>query len=295
MYLTEYRHLPSSVITSPCVVDGMPEETYHADPVEGGSLSSTGARQMAVPAKYRAALDAPPVYRDDFDFGSVAHKLVLGAGQDLHIIMKAPGVYADSMRTNAAKEDKAEARANNKIPIMHHDYLIAAAMAAAIERDPYARPLLQSEGVSERSLFWIEPDVDVWCRARLDRWALLASGRWCAVDYKTATSVAKRDIEKDVRNYGYWQQDDFYRRGIRGTGLDSDPAFMFVFQEKTDPYLIQVVQLAPEAQMYGHQKNRQALERFRDCRAADIWPGYDDADGILTVELPSFLANDLEW
>jgi len=291
----DWAERTTSVITSPCVVDGMPEETYHQDPVDGGSLSSTGARQMAVPAKYKAAQGARRVERAEFDFGSAAHKVVLGAGQDLHIIMKAPGVPADNMLTKAAKEDKAAARAAHKIPIMADDYQAVHAMAAAVDAHPLAAQLLRGDGVSERSLFWIEPVVDVWCRARLDRWALLPSGRWVAVDYKTTTSVRPRDIDKDIRTWGYWQQDDFYRRGIRGTGLDSDPAFMFVFQEKTPPYLIQVVQLSAQALMYGHQKNRQALERFRDCRTADIWPGYDDAGDILTVELPSYLANDLEW
>ena len=53
-------------ITEPGVYE-MPAEEYHADPVEGGSLSSTGARRLLemAPARWRyeQAHPSPPRHR----------------------------------------------------------------------------------------------------------------------------------------------------------------------------------------------------------------------------------------
>lgn len=283
----------------PQVVDGMPDREYHADPVDGGSLSSSGARLLVspgCPAKFRAWLDGPPEIRHEFDVGSAAHSLALGAGARIHVIQKAPDVPADSMRTNFAKDDAAAARARGDIPLMQSDYEQVQAMVRAIEAHPQARALLMGDGgVSERSLFWVEDAWGVSCRARIDRWAPLLSGRFAAVDYKTTGSVLPRKIVAACRDYGYWQQADFYLRGIRATGLASDAPFLFVFQEKTPPYMIQIVQLVPQALAYGHWRNEEALERYRDCTATGVWPGYEHSDGILNIELPPYLENEMNW
>ena len=52
------------------------ETTYHAD---RGSLSSTGARKLLeCPARFRHEQLSPPPAKGVFDFGKLAHKLVLG-------------------------------------------------------------------------------------------------------------------------------------------------------------------------------------------------------------------------
>jgi hypothetical protein len=48
-------------ITKPGIYPGVPDEVYHADPVEGGSLSSTGARKILdCPAKFKWERDTRP-------------------------------------------------------------------------------------------------------------------------------------------------------------------------------------------------------------------------------------------
>ena len=80
----------------------MDEATYHGDPVPGGSLSSTGARKLlppSCPALFRWQQDHP-VHKDVFDFGSAAHRLVLGAGPEIALL------DYDNMRTKAAQEER---------------------------------------------------------------------------------------------------------------------------------------------------------------------------------------------
>jgi hypothetical protein len=277
----------------------MPDEVYHGDPVLGGSLSSSGARQLVppgCPAKFDALRGALEYTSTDLDVGSAAHKKVLNAGQEIHVIQKEPGVPADSMRTNAAKADAALARAAGKIPLLLDDYNTVCQMASAVYAHPLASQLLQGAGgVSELSLFWTDERTGVRCRGRVDRWQRLPTGRMVAVDYKTTTSVTPREILKAIRTYGYWQQGEFYSRGIRATGLELEPWFMFVFQEKTPPYMIQVVDLSPMALAYGRQLNDRALEVYRDCSESGIWPGYENAGEILTIDLPPYLQQEMEW
>src|SRR5690606_30614366 len=68
----------------PGVYDNVPSEVYHSDPVPGGSLSSTGARKLATecPAAFKHWLDNPEPSKKEFDFGTAAHKVVLGDGPE---------------------------------------------------------------------------------------------------------------------------------------------------------------------------------------------------------------------
>src|SRR5690606_36787791 len=71
-----------TVIRRPGLYD-LPEHIYHADPVPGGSLPSTGAwLLLECPARFRYEHAHPPVPRPHVDFGTAAHKLVLGVGPE---------------------------------------------------------------------------------------------------------------------------------------------------------------------------------------------------------------------
>jgi hypothetical protein len=274
------------VITEPGIYDGMTEAEYHADPVPGGSLSSTGARKLlppSCPALYRWEQDHP-VFKDVFDFGSAAHKLVLGAGPKIEVI------DAKDWRTNAAKAARDQARANGFVPLLPHDWEHVEAMAAAIQDHPLAGPLLDplAGGKAEQSGFWIDEEFGVWCRFRLD-WLSgqrTRDGRPVIVDYKSSPCAEPETFaRKSVAEFSYHQQDAFYCDGYSAlTG--EDPVFLFAVQEKQPPYLVSVVQLTEEDRQVGRERNRHAIERYRDCKAAGVWPGY--GDDIEPITLPAW-------
>jgi hypothetical protein len=93
-------------------------------------------------------------------------------------------------------------------------------------------------------------------------------------------------IAKSVANYRYYMQDAWYLDAVTALGLADDPAFVFAFQEKTPPYLVTVVQLDEAARQYGRERNRVAMEVYRDCTEAGIWPGYSSEIELIT--LPSW-------
>jgi hypothetical protein len=71
-------------------------------------------------------------------------------------------------------------------------------------------------------------------------------------------------------------------------------AFAFIVQEKEPPYLVTVVELDEPAIDRGRWLNSEALQRFRDCTEADLWPGYITDDQIARVSLPRWAFTDHE-
>lgn len=257
----------------------IPNDEYHALP----SLSSSGARKLlppSCPAIFRWEQDHP-VHRDYFDFGSAAHKVVLG-----DMSANVAVIDADNWYTRRAKDARDEARAVGRIPILTADWQTVLDMAAAIQQHPIASRLLDPlHGRSEQSLSWTDPATGVDCRARLDWLPDPGPGRMIVPDYKTAKSASPQAFRSSAANYGYHMQAAWYLQALQA-GLDEDPAFVFIVQEKTPPYLVSVIELGPDSLELGATQNHRAREIFRDCTAANTWPGY--TDGVDLIELPGW-------
>lgn len=271
----------TAVATATCdVVDGMPEEDYHSDP----ALSSSGANRLLAPgcpALFKWERDNGRANRPTFDFGHAAHLHVLGTGAPLAL------VDADDWRTKKAQEEKKAAYSSGKTPLLRDDYAKVLAMADAIREHPLASALFNPErGVPERSVFWHDERFGVDRRARFDWLRDADSDLPLIVDYKTTTSVHPDAIAKAVATYGYYQQHPWYVDAARAAGLEAN--FLFVFQDKSAPYLVTVVELHPDAVRAGRTRNDEALSLYADCVATDAWPSY--TDGIELISLPRWAA-----
>lgn len=283
------------VIDHDGVYDGMPEEQYHG---HRESLSSSGARKLlppSCPALFAWERDNGRPPKRTFDYGHAAHQKVLGVGAELVVVQKTAKdgtlTPADDYRTKSAQDHRDDIRAAGKVPILAEELEQVDAMADAILQHPIASVLFDPDrgGKPEQSLFWTDPAFGVLRRARLD-WLpeqLTASGRLVVPDYKTTVSAEKRAVAKSVAAYGYAQQDDWYRELVLALGLADDVAFVFVFQEKTPPYLVNVVEIDGPSQRVAHELNQRALGVYADCTATGVWPGY--SDDIELVGLPPYV------
>lgn len=285
-------------IDTPGVYD-LTAEVYHADPVAGGSLSSSGARKLlppSCPAIYRYELDHRPPHKRVFDFGHAAHCKVLGIGAEV------VPVKADSWRTKAAKEARDAAYAEGKTPLLADEVSQVDAMAAAIREHPIARALFDPErgGKGEQSLFWQQPvpvatpdgprPRQVWRRAMLD-WlpALTPSGRLIIPDYKTTVKADPQAFAKSVFDLGYHQQAPWYTDGALALEMAEDIAFVFVAQQKTPPYPVTVLELDVDAMRIGRLLNQQALQIFAACQETGHWPGFSEQ--VELVSPPPWVLN----
>lgn len=263
------------------IATGLSEAQYHAEP----ALSASGAKKLlppSCPAKFRHDQLHGQAPKDEFDFGSTAHKLVLGSGPEIHV------VEADSWRTKDARAERDAARADGKIPLLPGDLDVASAMAAQIKEHPIASVLFDPDrgGAPEQSLFWPDPVTDLGLRCRLD-WLPESKGQRLVVpDYKTCRAADLRAIPKAVLNWRYYLQAAWYLDGVKALGLDDNPAFVFVFQEKEPPYLVTVVELDHVAVQVGQRHARAAIDLYDECLRTDTWPGYSDE--IELVSLPEW-------
>lgn len=272
------------------VYDGVPEELYHG---HKHSLSSSGARKLlppSCPALFRHEQDHGRPPKRVFDLGHAAHNRVLGVGADLVVVQKTnkdgSKEPAADYRTTSAGEHRDEIRAQGKVPILAAELEVVDAMAAAIREHPVTRVLFDPElgGQPEQSLFWRDPEFDVLRRARLD-WmpTTRADGRLIVPDYKSTASAEPRAIAKSLSNYGYACQDAWYRDLLIGLGVAESPAFVFVFQEKTPPFLITVAEIDAPSLRVGRKKNAQALDVYAECTATGVWPPYSTEVELISL------------
>jgi hypothetical protein len=246
----------------------MPDAEYRA---MHDSLSYSGAKLLLppnCPALYRWQRDHPPEPKPHYEFGHAAHKQVLGVGHTVRYI------DAKDWRTKAAQQAAADARAAGEIPLLEEKRGIIEGMAEALRAHPVASKLLEpGTGKAEQSLFWVHRS-GVKLRGRLDWLPEPRAGRMVIPDYKTADSANPIDFAKSAANYRYHQQDTFYSDLVVGAGIAQDPAFVFIVQEKTAPYLVSVIELDAEAKRIGRELNERAIRIFKHCTENDIWPGY---------------------
>jgi hypothetical protein len=274
----------SVMITEPGLYD-MTNEQYHADPIPGGSLSSTGAKKLIqkTPLHFKWDMDHP-VHKDVFDFGTVAHSMVL-EGDASGVVV----IDVAEKRGKAWTEPAEKAEAQGKIPLKTAEWEQVQAMAEQIRKHPEAAFLLK-DGVPEKSAFW-QHDTGVWLRARFD-WLPNKRGHGLMIpDYKTAASADPGKFSRAAADYGYHQQAAFYCDAAKALGLSPDPVMLFVVQEKTAPYAVNVIELHEDAIHTGRALNEKAVRLYQQCKLTDTWPGYVMGE---PVRLPKYAEYDAE-
>lgn len=251
-------------ITEPGLVYDMSDEDYHADPVEGGSLSSSFARRLTehVPAKAEA-IQRNRKPTSSMTLGKAAHLGALGAGPELI-------VWQHDGRTKAGKAERAERAADiaaeRVVAVTEAEAEQVAGMIRALHDDPEVAAMLAS-GKPEVSAFWQERGI--WLRARYD---LLGASPY---DYKTTDDASALGFERAMSTYGYHQQAEFYLRGLYALEHEAwRQPFRFICQEKQEPYLVQVHTCDDLAMEVAAALNDHAIATYAAAKSSGRWDGY---------------------
>jgi hypothetical protein len=250
-------------ITEPGIYGGIPNADYHADP----ALGSTSLKTLATKTPTHYQHDKThPKFSDAFTLGTAAHSLIL-EGSTADIVV----VQADNWLTKDAKAAKAEALAAGKQPLLTKEMAQVVAMRDAVMAHPVARELFTGH-LAEQSVFWEEDGLALKCRP--DAWK-----PGILVDLKTTRSADPNEFGKTAHEFGYHQSAAHYIDGVKAATGEELP-FPFVLVEKTEPYLVSVVELDVEAINIGRQLNDRAKRIYRECMASGNWPGYPAAELI---------------
>ena len=141
----------------------------------------------------------------------------------------------------------------------------------------------------EAPFFWKDPDTGEQCKIRCDRVHYDPKRRrFTVIDYKTTASANTAEFSRDVIRMGYHVQAAMYTEGVqRAKRLKYRPEFVFIAQEKKEPYSVNVIKVSEGVMRMGDAKYHQLLEQVHTCKALDWWPGYCD-DGVNETELPGW-------
>lgn len=260
------------MIDKPGLYD-LPEERYHADPCVAPSLSASIAH-LLIGETPRHAWTAHPRLggqpgetSDKMDLGTVSHALLL-QGLDVARVVDFP-----DWRTKAAKEARAAARAERKVPLLAHQFDAVAAMVRAARAQIEAHPEVcdgWEAGAPERTLIWREGTT--WCRARVD-W--IPEHGDAFYDVKTTSGSANPDLWVSLLyQHGNDLRAAFYCRGLRALGLSDNPRYRFVVIETAPPHALSVIELTPAALAMAERKVAAAIDLWRWCLERDLWPGW---------------------
>ena len=252
----------------------MSMEQYLRDPCIAPSLSSGIAHRLVTQSPLHAWHAHPrlnPNHVEEesttFDLGSCAHALLLEGHEAIAVIK------ADDWRTKAAKEARAQARLEGKIPVLEQKMLACLAMAG-VAREALANSELKidlTQGQAERVLAWQVGGI--WCRARPD-W--MGPERARLLDYKSTAGSAEPNawIRNQMVPMGYDMQAVHYLRGNAATGGPQRAGFIFLVQENFPPYACSFVGLSPGMLAIAERKHDLAVALWQACMKSKRWPGY---------------------
>jgi hypothetical protein len=248
---------------APGIYSGISNADYHRDE----ALGSTSLKTLATrtPAHYQHD-KTHPKFSDAFTLGTAAHSLILeddASGIEI--------VDADNWLTKAAKEANAEALASGRQPLLLKEWTQVVNMRESVMRHPLARAAFTGHR-AEASVFWEEDGLMLKCRPD-------AGQPYALIDLKTTRSADPNEFGKTAAEFGYHQSAAHYIDGVKAATGEELP-FHFVLVEKTEPYLVSVVELDIEAINIGRQLNDRAKRIYRECVESNTWPGYPNADLI---------------
>jgi len=253
-------------------------DDYEADPCPTPSLRASLAKIMWQQSPRHVWLQHPklnPGYKPTtsklLDKGLAIHDLLDKGGENVVVI------DFDSWRTNASKEQRDEAHAAGKVPILAADFEEMRVMVDAVSRQLRQIEGFEGSYTSERTVLWREGEA--WCRSRDDR---LPDAGNIVYDYKSCDSAEPEAFTHTLFNLGYDIQAAFHERGLKAVGWHEQPELRFVAMERTPPYGVSVIALGEQARKEAHEKVEWCLSRWKWCLERDWWPGYSTQVAYVT-------------
>lgn len=221
------------------------------------------------------------------DFGSVTHRLVLGAGKDYEPLP------FDDWRTKDAKAARDAAREAGKVPIKTADFERANLAAESIRLELSKRGILL-DGASELAVTWEEETEHgiVICKAMFDH-AWLETGR--ILDLKLTENASPWAIERNAESMGYAIQRAAYVRALVALrpSLAGKADFLFAFGETDTPFAMNLTRPDGMFRELGDRRWLRALNTWAECVATDTWPAY--GDGINQLSPPAWAMRNEEF
>lgn len=269
------KYQPGMTIESPCFVEDMPNEVYHAWP-EG--VSSSGLKMMErSPAHFRFQAKRTP---------SRAMEL----GTAIHTALLEPERFATDYVLLRDVEDRRRAEYKQAVAVHGSERVLVsteadrvAGMQEAVLSNAAMRERFARDGWRELSLFVRDPVTRVLVRVRFD--LLTADG--LIVDLKSAADCAAESFSKSCANYGYDLSASLYMDAFTWATGAFPAGFEFAVVESEMPHAHKLYEPDHLMTQSGRQRYRAALKLFAECEKNNHWP-LPECDGPELISLPEW-------
>jgi hypothetical protein len=245
----------------------MPIDIYHKDM----SLSASGMKNI---------LNTPLHYWHNSAFNknrNFTQTAALKKGSLLHTLLLEPTLFKNNFKI---KPDVYSTKTENMVG--EGEYIQAIETINKIKKNNFYNKFV-SNGFAEVSIFWICKNTQVPCKIRIDYL------NDYILDYKTTTSTNENFLKSTILKYKYHLQAAFYLYGFNSIKNQNFKIydmqdenniyyrqklnqlfkkdinqFIFLFQEKTNPYISRTVDLCNDFITIGAEQAKKALEIYKN-------------------------------
>lgn len=172
--------------------------------------------------------------------------------------------YSDFLNANVGKD-----------VLTADDYDSLIRMANAMRAHPVSGRLLSGPGVTERPVFWDDPETGLPMRMMADKIMETTSGtNWC-VDLKTVQDYqAVIDFGRTIHKWKYHRQAALYIDGL-WHGINLEVSFAWIVVTKSDPVYVAVCALADDAEdqtlRVAREENLRIMRDLARRRSDNDW------------------------
>ena len=252
-------------------------------------VSSTDLKKIAKsPAHFRYWKDNPEESTPALLFGRAVHKYVLEKEKFNEEFAVAPEV---NKRT---KEGKAQwllfqDQNEGKDIISLEDFEKIKAMRETLYQTPFVRQLLK--GKKEVSYFTEDDETGLTIKCRPDCQTQIGDTH-ILIDYKSCSDASGDKFMRDAINLMYDLQMAFYK-DIMDKVTGYEHSVIFIAQEKTPPYCVNVLEANEYFLKSGRDMYRTYLNIYKECSESGNWYGYTNGQ-VNTLGLPNWLQKQYE-
>lgn len=172
---------------------------------------------------------------------------------------------------------EAQAEADSQTIIQPTDMENIKEMQAVLQSNQDVLELL-SDGVSELSGYFVDPDYDILVKIRLD---YINKGHNIIIDLKSCADARPEPFRASAYTYGYDMQGWMGLYGVTQiTGIPHDE-FYFIAVESKDYHGLKIYQADQQMLDTGYKKYQKSMALYKDCLEKNQWDGYDSITELL--------------
>ncbi len=259
-------------------------EQYHA--AEGMSRSALWTFKQ-LPQKYWyeyvSGKSQRPKDSEAFVIGDMVHTLLLEPQLfDERYFMMA-NIDRRTKSGKALYEDSLAIAAGRSL-ISVDQYELVRAMVDSLEGQEIVRQIVSQHAKVEQSIFWIDEETGILCKARPDVWNNPLCG-----DLKTTEDASYRAFQYSAMKYGYFVQAAMIYEALKSIG-EAYEKFIFMCVEKKLPHAVGLYLLDDEALQFGLDLFHQLLRQYAECHHTGIYPDY----GVQMLMIPKYATMELQ-